>query len=141
MLFRSAAKPVKGNAAAASTVNPKADANAPAPVNASAQAAYERELEAIRSALLQTTVVEAPTRVVSTAWVDDKGVLRELSHFQSEAHVRGVRVTRYLEDDKAPAEKKDVPQVKVDVLPWSLRVAKSGCEDPPRPWQIGRAHV
>ena len=76
------AKPVKGNAAAASTVNPKADANAPAPVNASAQAAYERELEAIRSALLQTTVVEAPTRVVSTAWVDDKGVLRELSHFQ-----------------------------------------------------------
>ena len=99
MLFRS-----KGPTAPAAAANAKSDANAPSPVNASAQGAYERELEAIRSALLQTTVVEAPTRVVSTAWVDDKGVLRELSHFQSEAHVRGVRVTHYLEDDKAPAE-------------------------------------
>ena len=131
-----AVKPAKGPTAPAAAANAKSDANAPSPVNASAQGAYERELEAIRSALLQTTVVEAPTRVVSTAWVDDKGVLRELSHFQSEAHVRGVRVTHYLEDDKSPAEKKDVPQVKVDVLPWSLRVAKSGCEDPPRPWRL-----
>ncbi|MEK0416476.1 MAG: hypothetical protein RI949_482 [Pseudomonadota bacterium] len=132
-----ATKPAVGaSAAGMGAAGAKADPAPTVTLPAATQASYERELDAIRSALLQTTVVEAPTRVVSTAWVDDKGALRELSHFQSEAHVRGVRVTRYVEDESAPAEKKDAPQVKVDVLPWSLRVAKSGCEDPPRAWRL-----
>lgn len=105
-------------------------------VNAATQASYERQLEAIREAMLQATTQQAPTRVVSTAWVDDKGALRELSHFQSEAHVRGVRIARYVDEQADQDDKKEATKVQVDVLPWSLRVAQSGCQDPPRPWKL-----
>lgn len=129
----------KSAAAAAPMPDPKLAVTAPgmpAAVNAANQATYERQLEAIREALLQATTQQAPTRVVSTAWVDDKGALRELSHFQSEAHVRGVRIARYVDEQADQDGKKEAPKVQVDVLPWSLRVAQSGCQDPPRPWKL-----
>jgi hypothetical protein len=57
----------------------------------------QQELEAIRAALV-AAAREAPTRVISTAWIDDQGVLREEAFFHSTAQVRGVRVLSYLEE-------------------------------------------
>lgn len=49
---------------------------------------HEAQLSAIRQAILDATL-DRPTRVISSAWVDDKGALHEASHFHSEAKVRG----------------------------------------------------
>jgi hypothetical protein len=61
--------------------------------------AQERELEAIRKALLQTAL-NAPMRVRSMSWIDGEGRLQENAQFTSDAKVRGVRVESYLTDDK-----------------------------------------
>lgn len=95
-------------------------------------ASYDAQLQAIRSALLQAAA-GSPTRVLSTAWVDKNGALREAAHYQSEAHVRGVRVLNYLRDENAP------PEVSAEVLPWSLRAVRDvtqKCEAPPKPWRL-----
>ena len=94
---------------------------------------HEAQLEAIRQAILQATI-ERPTRVLSSAWIDDKGALHESAHFQSEAQVRGVRVLSYLQDEQDAA-----PQVSAEVLPWGWREARtqaSECKAPPRPWRL-----
>jgi hypothetical protein len=97
------------------------------------QKQHEAQLSAIRQAILQATI-DRPTRVLSSAWIDDKGALHESAHFQSEAQVRGVRILSYLEDDKEA-----VPQVSAEVLPWGWRAAQSKtatCTAPPRPWRL-----
>jgi hypothetical protein len=94
---------------------------------------HEAQLQAIRQAILQATI-ERPTRVLSSAWIDDKGALHESAHFQSEAQVRGVRVLSYLQDEQDTA-----PQVSAEVLPWGWREAQSQateCKAPPRPWRL-----
>ena len=94
---------------------------------------HEAQLETIRQAILQATI-DRPTRVLSSAWIDDKGALHESAHFQSEAQVRGVRVLSYLQDEQdAP------PQVSAEVLPWGWREARTQateCKAPPRPWRL-----
>lgn len=106
--------------------------------NQSAQAAqknpqkeYDAQLAAIRQAILDATL-ERPTRVVSTAWVDDKGALQESAHFHSEAQVRGVRVLSYVQGDEP------VTQVSAEVLPWGWKPvgADQSCKAPPRPWRL-----
>jgi len=95
-----------------------------------ASAQHEQQLQAIRQALLESTLEKAPTRVVSSAWVDDKGTLHESHAFRSGAEVRGVRVLSYLQDEEAPRTR-----VSVDVLPWDLRPrgsASPACEPPAR---------
>jgi hypothetical protein len=57
----------------------------------------QQALEAIRAALVNAAR-EAPTRVMSMAWIDEQGALREDTFFHSAAQVRGVRVSSYLED-------------------------------------------
>ena len=94
---------------------------------------HEAQLEAIRQAILQATI-DRPTRVLSSAWIDDKGALHESAHFQSEAQVRGVRVLSYLQDEQDAA-----PQVSAEVLPWGWREARTQtteCKAPPRPWRL-----
>ncbi len=94
---------------------------------------HEAQLSAIRQAILQATM-ERPTRVLSSAWIDDKGALHESAHFQSEAQVRGVRVLSYLQD-----EQDATPQVSAEVLPWGWREAQTKateCKAPPRPWRL-----
>jgi len=103
----------------------------PAPTQNQKQ--YEAQLSAIRQAILQATL-DRPTRVLSSAWVDEKGALHESAHFHSEAQVRGVRVMSYLEDGKEP-----VPQVSAEVLPWGWRTTTAkalSCSAPPRPWRL-----
>jgi len=103
------------------------------PTRAPSQKQHEAQLNAIRQAILQATI-ERPTRVLSSAWIDDKGALHESAHFQSEAQVRGVRVLSYLEDDKDTP-----PQVSAEVLPWGWRTAQNKaatCTAPPRPWRL-----
>ena len=100
---------------------------------ASATKPYEDQLQAIRQAILEATI-DRPTRVLSSAWVDEKGALHESAHFHSEAHVRGVRVMSYLQDGQEPQT-----QVSAEVLPWGWRAktAKGGsCSPPPRPWRL-----
>lgn len=117
-----------------------------------AQAQNEAQLAAIRQAILQATL-ERPTRVISTAWVDDKGALHESAHFHSEAQVRGVRVMSYVQGDEPQT------QVSAEVLPWGWKPSGSGvgthsataggsatasstasstasCAAPPRPWRL-----
>ncbi|WP_155820578.1 hypothetical protein [Limnohabitans sp. Rim47] len=94
---------------------------------------HEAQLSAIRQAILQATM-DRPTRVLSSAWIDDKGALHESAHFQSEAQVRGVRVLSYVTDEKDTA-----PQVSAEVLPWGWRTAQTKattCTAPPRPWRL-----
>jgi hypothetical protein len=94
---------------------------------------HEAQLGAIRQAILQATI-DRPTRVLSSAWIDDKGALHESAHFQSEAQVRGVRVLSYLQD-----EQDTPPQVSAEVLPWGWREARTKateCKAPPRPWRL-----
>jgi hypothetical protein len=136
------------NSAAAQSPGPaelaaKALASAPvqALLNAQAQAAratqknpqkeYDAQLSAIRQAILDATL-DRPTRVVSTAWVDDKGALHESAHFHSEAQVRGVRVLSYVQGDEP------VTQVSAEVLPWGWKPvgADQSCKAPPRPWRL-----
>lgn len=121
----------------------KALASAPvqALLNAQAQSAkaaqnnpqkeYDAQLAAIRQAILEATL-DRPTRVVSTAWVDDKGALHESAHFHSEAQVRGVRVLSYVQGDEP------VTQVSAEVLPWGWKPvgADQSCKAPPRPWRL-----
>ncbi len=134
--------------AAQSQSNPpphsRPSAEAPAPNRAARapnQKQHEAQLNAIRQAILQATI-ERPTRVLSSAWIDDKGALHESAHFQSEAQVRGVRVLSYLEDEAEAA----APQVSAEVLPWGWRAMPGqanstgantpACTAPPRPWRL-----
>lgn len=106
---------------------------APASARALAQrqVQHERELQAIRQALLEATL-KGPTRVMSAAWIDEQGTLREISHFNSESRVEGVQVQAYLEDPDAGE-----PVVNAQVLTWAWPVQKEArCEQPPRPWRL-----
>lgn len=110
---------------------------APVPTVPSASAApaqeHERQLQAIRQALLEATI-DRPTRVISSAWVDGDGVLHESAHFHSQAEVQGVRVLSYIQGDEPPTA-----QVDAQVLPWGLRQSKTSdgtCQSPPRPWRL-----
>lgn len=94
---------------------------------------YEDQLNAIRQAILEATI-DRPTRVLSSAWIDEKGALRESAHFHSEANVRGVRVLSYLQDGQEPQT-----QVSAEVLPWGWRAQAAkgaSCSPPPRPWRL-----
>jgi hypothetical protein len=92
---------------------------------------HEVHLAAIRQAILNATI-ERPTRVISTAWVDQHGALHESAHFHSEAKVSGVRVLSYLPGDESPA------QISADVLPWGYRPnpADKTCSPAPRAWRL-----
>jgi len=95
------------------------------------QKEYDAQLAAIRQAILDATL-DRPTRVLSTAWVDDKGALHESAHFHSEARVRGVRVLSYVQGDEP------VTEVSAEVLPWGWKPvgADQTCKAPPRPWRL-----
>lgn len=95
------------------------------------QKEYDAQLAAIRQAILDATM-DRPTRVISSAWVDDKGALHESAHFHSEAQVRGVRVLSYVQGDEP------VTQVSAEVLPWGWKPvgADQSCKAPPRPWRL-----
>lgn len=106
--------------------------------NAQAQSAGldpESQLTAIRQALIEATL-DRPTKVSASAWIDDKGQLRETAHFQSDAKIRGVRVLSYMEDGQSGTPK---AQIQMENLPWSIRMAKAGkgetCEPAPHPWR------
>lgn len=91
---------------------------------------HDVQLGAIRQAILEATL-ERPTRVISSAWVDDKGALQESAHFHSEAQVRGVRVMSYVHDDPTQT------RVSAEVLPWGWRpTSDKNCPAPPRPWRL-----
>lgn len=99
-----------------------------------AQDGLERQLAAIRDALLERAL-EAPTRVLSVGWIDDRGTLHETSQFRTDARVRGVRVLGYLEADGEPLR----AQVSTAIdLPASLRAATGAaghCADVPSRWR------
>jgi hypothetical protein len=78
--------------------------------------AHQRELEAIRQALLQTAL-NSPLRVRSMSWIDGQGRLQESAQFSSDTQVRGVRVESYVNDDNAADFR-----VHVDASPVKLPV-------------------
>ncbi len=94
-------------------------------------AAHERDLEAIRQALVETTVA-APVRVQSFGWIDSQGRLHEESQFTSDARVRGVRVQAYLEDPAAPSATPSAAthQVTVDLESLPTGLGRRAPSDP-----------
>ncbi len=85
-----------------------------APAGAAA-ADPERQLQAIRDALVEKTLA-APVRVQSFGGIDTEGRLHESTQFTSDTRVRGVRVQAYLDDPAAPVR----VQVDTSVLPSGL---------------------
>ena len=61
---------------------------------------YDTQLAAIRDALIEKAL-QGPTRVVSTAWIDDQGRLHENAQITNDMRVRGVRVLNYTANGKA----------------------------------------
>lgn len=121
------------NTSVSMAARPAQAAIQPAAIAPKTQKEYEAQLSAIRQAILEATI-DRPTRVLSTAWVDDKGALHESAHFNSEAQVRGVRVMSYVQGDEEPKT-----QVSAEVLPWGWRAgkeAKAQCSPPPRAWRL-----
>lgn len=109
----------------------RAQANPAALMAQKQQKQYDDQLAAIRQAILDATL-DRPTRVISSAWVDDKGALHENAHFHSEAQVRGVRVLSYVQGDEP------VTEVSAEVLPWGWKPvgADQTCKAPPRAWRL-----
>ena len=128
-------------AMAAPAVRAALSANANVNASSAGQTVNEHEahLASIRQAILNATL-DRPTRVISTAWVDQQGALHESAHFHSEAKVSGIRVLSYLPGDESPA------QISADVLPWGYRPNKSdkSCSPAPRAWRLplmARTHM
>lgn len=107
------------------------------PMLAKAQRATdpESQLLAIRQALVDASL-DKPTKVSTTAWIDEKGQLHQTSHFQTDAKIRGIRVLSY-----TPEGQNELPraQVQVEDLPWSVRMARAEqgerCEPAPQQWR------
>ena len=91
-----------------------------APAGAPSAADAERQLQAIRDALIEKTL-SAPVRVQSFGWIDAEGRLHESTQFTSDTRVRGVRVQAYVEDPAAAVAAEAVRvQVDTSVLPAGL---------------------
>lgn len=107
------------------------------PMLAKAQRATdpESQLLAIRQALVDASL-DKPTKVSTTAWIDEKGQLHQTSHFQTDAKIRGIRVLSY-----TPEGQNELPraQVQMEDLPWSVRMARAEqgerCEPAPQQWR------
>ena len=133
---RSGASALPSASSAATTLPPLpiiTAGNAAAPQVAGPAQEHERQLQAIRQALLEATM-DRPTRVISSAWVDGDGVLHESAHFHSQAEVQGVRVLSYIQGDEPPTATVDAT-----VLPWGLRqsrAADGSCQSPPKAWRL-----
>jgi hypothetical protein len=86
----------------------------------------ELQLQVIKAAIL-AAVEDAPVRVLSTAWVDAKGTLRENTIYNTDTQIRGVRVLSYLRGETETGEQK-IQRLAADVvLPPQLRKpAKDG---------------
>jgi hypothetical protein len=122
-------QPAASAARAPSGSSVTAAAAAEASANAAERAAHERDLEAIRNALLETAVA-APVRVQSFGWIDTQGRLHEDTQFTSDARVRGVRVQAYLEDPNAPPP--PPPKVMVDLESLPAGVGRQTDSQPQR---------
>ncbi|MEY2994047.1 MAG: hypothetical protein RL357_982 [Pseudomonadota bacterium] len=80
----------------------------------------EIQLMAIRQALAGA-VEQAPTRVLSTAWIDQQGTLHETTVYNTDAVVKGVRVLAYINNGQETREQQ-IARVAADVrLPHSLK--------------------
>ena len=110
---------------------PQTDAAAHSSKQTPQKKEHEAQLTAIRQAILDATL-DRPTRVITSAWVDEKGALHEAAHFHSEAQVRGVRVLSYVQGDEPQT------QISAEVLPWGWKPvgADQSCQAPPNPWRL-----
>lgn len=96
--------------------------------------AHEQQLARLREALTQATL-QAPTQVISTAWIDGQGALREDVQFNSKAEIRGIR----LHSTGSPGDPEGPARVTADVLPWGWRhteASASDCPAAPRVWRL-----
>ncbi len=80
----------------------------------------ELQLQAIKAALL-AAVDQAPTRVLSTAWVDTQGSLRETTVYNTDARIQGVRVLSYLQQGPETHEQRVQRMAAEVALPPHLR--------------------
>lgn len=80
----------------------------------------ELQLMAIRQAIAGA-IEQAPTRVLSTAWIDASGRLHETTVYNTDTEVRGVRVLAYINDGQESREQQ-ISRLAADVnLPHYLK--------------------
>lgn len=58
----------------------------------------EARLEALRNALIDKAL-KGPTRIRTSAWIDESGVLRENVQIHSDIKLRGIRMLSYLDQN------------------------------------------
>lgn len=80
----------------------------------------ELQLQAIRQAIVGS-MGQAPTRVLSTAWVDEKGALHETTVYNTDAKLKGVRVLGYLNDGRETRDQQAARLAADVTLPHSLK--------------------
>ncbi len=80
----------------------------------------ELQLQAIKAALL-AAVDQAPTRVLSTAWVDTQGSLRETTVYNTDTRIQGARVLSYLQQGPETHEQRVQRMAAEVALPPHLR--------------------
>jgi hypothetical protein len=97
----------------------------------------EQLLQAIRRSLLDAAT-GAPVRVVSSAWIDEQGMLHETSQWHSQLRVRGIRVLSYLDhgSEVDPAQTPARVQAFVDTTSRRMSLSAQECLDAARPWRM-----
>ena len=87
-------------------------------------ATAEARLEALRHALIDKAL-ESPTRIRTSAWVDETGTLRENVQINSDVRLRGIRVLSYL-DQNSPEQARMVVEAEAS----ARRLRASNCATP-----------
>lgn len=82
----------------------------------------EQRLEALKQALIDLSI-DSEVKLVSSAYLDQKGVLHEASVVTSQSRVRGIRVLSYLEEAGLA-----VADVEATVVASDCPVARSGLQ-------------
>jgi hypothetical protein len=108
-----------------------------------AELSAEERLQAVRHGLAQKSL-QGATQVQTTAWIDEKGALRESSSFRTGMQVRGVRVMAYSRDAQGQPQAQLQVQSPQDLLkPQAADTKAAGAKPataapaetpPPSPW-------
>lgn len=92
-----------------------------------AAASAEQRLEALRHALIDRAM-QAPSRIKSSAWIDESGRLQESTRITSEMQVRGIRLM-------ANADAQDVNNEKIMIDAVNALITPGPCTGASAPWR------
>ena len=92
-------------------------------------ATAEARLEALRHALIDKAL-ESPTRIRTSAWVDETGTLRENVQINSDVRLRGIRILSYLDQNSPDQNSPEQARMVVEAEASARRLRASSCATP-----------